>query len=186
MHRYFFAISTSSHVGGDDFFIGVTGSTVEDLGKTRGSAARRFPRQCVALYSEEDRAAGRMKGMTAGRRDLLSADALLDRCTGIAKGLVIDDITASAPPSPLSRRRPRRVAAAWSSIRSAMLASRDQLPPFSLAPSIVLRAELCPCLRGGRPRVEESLMSLPTDMLIGASVFRCSEAMTIARGRFPF
>jgi len=105
----------------------------------------------------------------------------------LPKGLVIDDISRVGTAIAAIKTKAKRVAAAWSSIRSAMLASRDQLPPFSLAPSIVLRAELCPCLRGRRPRGRgEPADELPTDMrYVALPSFGAPEAMTIARGPLP-
>jgi GGDEF domain-containing protein len=95
MHRYFFADQHFlGHVGGDDFFIGVTGSTVDDLGKLVDRLLADFHDGVFALYSEDDRAAGRMKG-----HDRRGADTFfpLMRCSigvlELPKGLVIDDIS---------------------------------------------------------------------------------------------
>jgi diguanylate cyclase (GGDEF)-like protein len=94
MHRYFFAEQHFlGHVGGDDFFVGVTGSNADDLGKLLDRLLADFHDSVFALYSPEDRAAGRMKG-----HDRSGAETYfpLMRCSigvlELPKGLVIDDV----------------------------------------------------------------------------------------------
>jgi diguanylate cyclase (GGDEF)-like protein len=94
MRRYFFADRHFlGHVGGDDFFIGVEGWAVEELSEVLDRLLKDFHADVVALYSEEDRAAGRISG-----RDRSGVETFfpLMRCSigilELPQGLVIDDI----------------------------------------------------------------------------------------------
>jgi len=94
MRRYFFAERHFlGHVGGDDFFIGVTGWTKAELGEILDRLISDFHEDVLTLYSEHDRAKGSIRG-----HDRSGAEALfpLMRCSiGVLElpdGLVIDDI----------------------------------------------------------------------------------------------
>ncbi|MBB4228024.1 GGDEF domain-containing protein [Rhizobium mongolense] len=94
MRRYFFAERHFlGHVGGDDFFIGVIGWTKEELTEILDRLISDFHEDVRDLYSDEDRAAGRIRG-----HDRAGAEALfpLMRCSigvlELPEGLVIDDI----------------------------------------------------------------------------------------------
>ncbi len=94
MRRYFFAERHFlGHVGGDDFFIGVVGWTKEELTEILDRLISDFHDDVLNLYSDEDRAAGRIRG-----HDRAGAEALfpLMRCSigvlELSEGLVIDDI----------------------------------------------------------------------------------------------
>ncbi|MBB3443285.1 MULTISPECIES: EAL domain-containing protein [unclassified Rhizobium] len=94
MRRYFFAERHFlGHVGGDDFFIGVVGWTKEELTEILDRLISDFHDDVLDLYSDEDRAAGRIRG-----HDRAGAEALfpLMRCSigvlELSEGLVIDDI----------------------------------------------------------------------------------------------
>ncbi|QWW68679.1 EAL domain-containing protein [Rhizobium sp. WYJ-E13] len=94
MRRYFFAERHFlGHVGGDDFFIGVVGWTKEELTEILDRLISDFHDDVLDLYSDEDRAAGRIRG-----HDRTGAEAFfpLMRCSigvlELPEGLVIDDI----------------------------------------------------------------------------------------------
>lgn len=94
MRRYFFAERHFlGHVGGDDFFIGVVGWTKEELTEILDRLISDFHDDVLDFYSDEDRAAGRIRG-----HDRAGAEALfpLMRCSigvlELPEGLVIDDI----------------------------------------------------------------------------------------------
>ena len=94
MRRYFFAERHFlGHVGGDDFFIGVVGWTKEELTEILDRLISDFHDDVLDLYSDEDRAAGRIRG-----HDRAGAEAFfpLMRCSigvlELPEGLVIDDI----------------------------------------------------------------------------------------------
>lgn len=95
MRRYFFAEHHFlGHVGGDDFFIGVCGSTLDEVTDILNRLLADFHADVQQLYSDQDRAAGHIRG-----HDRSGAEALfpLMRCSiGILElpdGLVIDDIS---------------------------------------------------------------------------------------------
>ncbi len=95
MRRYFFAERHFlGHVGGDDFFIGVQGWTKEELTEILDRLIGDFHDDAQDLYSEIDRAAGRIRG-----HDRAGVEAFfpLMRCSigvlELPKGLVIDDIS---------------------------------------------------------------------------------------------
>ena len=94
MRRYFFAERHFlGHVGGDDFFIGVVGWTKEELTEILDRLIGDFHDDVLDLYSDEDRAAGRIRG-----HDRTGAEAFfpLMHCSigvlELPEGLVIDDI----------------------------------------------------------------------------------------------
>jgi diguanylate cyclase (GGDEF)-like protein len=94
MRRYFFAERHFlGHVGGDDFFIGVVGWTQAELREILDRLISDFHEDVLALYSDQDRAKGSIRG-----HDRSGAEALfpLMRCSiGVLElpdGLVIDDI----------------------------------------------------------------------------------------------
>jgi len=94
MRRYFFAERHFlGHVGGDDFFIGVVGWTKEELTEILDRLISDFHDDVLDLYSDEDRAAGRIRG-----HDRTGAETFfpLMRCSigvlELPEGLVIDDI----------------------------------------------------------------------------------------------
>jgi diguanylate cyclase (GGDEF)-like protein len=94
MRRYFFADRHFlGHVGGDDFFIGVEGGGVDELGDVLERVLKDFRADVLALYSDEDRAAGRLHGHD---RNGVETFFPLMRCSigvlELPKGLVIDDI----------------------------------------------------------------------------------------------
>lgn len=63
MRRYFFAGGCFlGHIGGDDFFIGVRDWTKDELTEILERLLSDFHDDVVALYSDEDRAAGQIKG----------------------------------------------------------------------------------------------------------------------------
>lgn len=94
MRRYFFAERHFlGHVGGDDFFIGVVGWTKDELTEILDRLISDFHDDVLDFYSDEDRAAGRIRG-----HDRAGAEAFfpLMRCSigvlELPEGLVIDDI----------------------------------------------------------------------------------------------
>jgi diguanylate cyclase (GGDEF)-like protein len=94
MRRYFFdERHFLGHVGGDDFFIGVTGWAIEDLRDTLGRLLDDFQADVLEFYSVEDRAAERIRGHD---RNGIESFFPLMRCSiGILElpdGLVIEDI----------------------------------------------------------------------------------------------
>ncbi|MDM9626743.1 EAL domain-containing protein [Rhizobium sp. S152] len=95
MRRYFFAERHFlGHVGGDDFFIGVRGWNKEELTEILDRLIGDFHEDVLHLYSDADRAAGRIRG-----HDRAGVEALfpLMRCSigvlELPEGLVIDDIS---------------------------------------------------------------------------------------------
>jgi diguanylate cyclase (GGDEF)-like protein len=95
MRRYFFAdYHFLGHVGGDDFFIGVTGSTACELRGLVDRLLEDFHAGVFALYLDEDRVAGRMKGHDRSGAEVFFP---LMRCSigvlELPRGLVIDDIS---------------------------------------------------------------------------------------------
>ncbi len=95
MRRYFFAERHFlGHVGGDDFFIGHSGWTVEELREVLDRLLADFHADVLEFYSMEDRAAGRIRG-----HDRSGGEAMfpLMRCSigilELPEGLVIDDIS---------------------------------------------------------------------------------------------
>ncbi len=94
MRRYFFAERHFlGHVGGDDFFIGVVGWAKEELTEILDRLISDFHDDVVDLYTDQDRAAGRIRG-----HDRAGVEAFfpLMRCSigvlELPQGLVIDDI----------------------------------------------------------------------------------------------
>ncbi|MGG7517253.1 EAL domain-containing protein [Allorhizobium undicola] len=93
MRRYFFSADVFlGHVGGDDFFIGVTDWSREELTEILDRLLSDFHEDAVALYAPEDRALGRIRGED---RHGVSRDFPLMRCSigvlELPEGLVIDD-----------------------------------------------------------------------------------------------
>lgn len=96
MRRYFFSDGDFlGHVGGDDFFIGVTDWTREDLTEILGRLLSDFHDDVIELYSAADRKAGRIRGEDRLGRE---RDFPLMRCSiGVLElpaGHVIDDVDA--------------------------------------------------------------------------------------------
>ncbi|THV23028.1 bifunctional diguanylate cyclase/phosphodiesterase [Peteryoungia ipomoeae] len=96
MRRYFFSEGDFlGHVGGDDFFIGVTDWTREDLTEILERLLSDFHDDVIELYSTADRKSGRIRG-----EDRLghARDFPLMRCSiGVLElpaGRVIDDVDA--------------------------------------------------------------------------------------------
>lgn len=124
MRRYFFAERHFlGHVGGDDFFIGVVGWTKEELTEILDRLISDFHDDVLDLYSDEDRAAGRIHG-----HDRAGAEAFfpLMRCSigvlELPEGLVIDDIN--------------RVSAEIALVKSAAKENEDGLVFHALEPSL--------------------------------------------------
>lgn len=95
MRRYFFAERHFlGHVGGDDFFIGVTGWTVEELTEILDRLIGDFHDDVLGLYSEDDRLAGYIRGHDRSGTETFFP---LMRCSigvlELPKGLVVDDIS---------------------------------------------------------------------------------------------
>lgn len=94
LRRYFFAEGDFlGHVGGDDFFIGLRDWTREELTEILDRLLSDFHDDVVELYSEDDRAAGRIRGQDRHGRD---REFPLMRCSigvlELPRGLVIDDV----------------------------------------------------------------------------------------------
>ena len=94
LRRYFFSDGDFlGHVGGDDFFIGLSDWTREELTEILDRLLGDFQKDVADLYPEEDRRLGRMIGHD---RDGTERDFPLMRCSiGVLElpdGLVIDDI----------------------------------------------------------------------------------------------
>lgn len=94
MKRYFFSDEHFlGHVGGDDFFIGVRDWTREELTEILERLLSDFHDDVVQLYSEEEQAAGSIRG-----HDRFGAerDFPLMRCSigvvELPQGLVLDDV----------------------------------------------------------------------------------------------
>jgi diguanylate cyclase (GGDEF)-like protein len=94
MKRYFFSEDDFlGHIGGDDFFIGVRDWTREELEEILERLLSDFHGDVVELYSEEERAAGKIRGHD---RSGSERDFPLLRCSigvlELPKGLLLDDI----------------------------------------------------------------------------------------------
>lgn len=94
MRRYFFSEGDFlGHVGGDDFFIGVRDWTRPELTEILDRLLSDFHDDVIELYSDEDRARGRINGED---RSGLVRDFPLMRCSigvlELPRGLIIDDI----------------------------------------------------------------------------------------------
>ncbi|OLP45567.1 bifunctional diguanylate cyclase/phosphodiesterase [Rhizobium oryziradicis] len=95
MRRYFFADGVFlGHVGGDDFFIGLSDWTSDELTEILDRLLSDFHGDVTELYSPEDRASGRIRGED---RHGITRDFALMRCSiGVLElptGLVIDDVS---------------------------------------------------------------------------------------------
>ncbi|MDQ0455185.1 bifunctional diguanylate cyclase/phosphodiesterase [Rhizobium paknamense] len=95
MRRYFFSADVFlGHVGGDDFFIGLTDWTREELTEILDRLLSDFHGDVVELYAPEDRQQGRIRGED---RNGVERDFPLMRCSigvlELPKGLVIDDVS---------------------------------------------------------------------------------------------
>jgi diguanylate cyclase (GGDEF)-like protein len=94
MKRYFFSEEHFlGHIGGDDFFIGVRDWTREELEEILGRLLGDFHDDAIELYSEEERAAGKIRGHDRSGRE---RDFPLLRCSigvvELPKGLLLDDV----------------------------------------------------------------------------------------------
>lgn len=94
MKRYFFSEGDFlGHVGGDDFFIGLTDWTREELSEILERLLSDFHVDVAELYSAEDRAAGRIRGHDRGGNE---RDFALLRCSigvlELPQGLLLDDV----------------------------------------------------------------------------------------------
>jgi len=94
MKRYFFSEDDFlGHIGGDDFFIGVRDWTREELNEILERLLSDFHGDVIELYSEEERASGKIRGHDRSGRE---RDFPLLRCSigvlELPKGLLLDDI----------------------------------------------------------------------------------------------
>jgi diguanylate cyclase (GGDEF)-like protein len=94
MKRYFFSEGDFlGHVGGDDFFIGLTDWTREELSEILERLLSDFHDDVVELYSTEDRAAGAIRGHDRSGNE---RDFPLLRCSigvlELPEGLLLDDV----------------------------------------------------------------------------------------------
>ncbi|MDO1581392.1 bifunctional diguanylate cyclase/phosphodiesterase [Rhizobium oryzicola] len=94
MKRYFFSEGDFlGHVGGDDFFIGLRDWTREELSEILERLLSDFHDDVVELYSEEDRAAGRIRGHD---RNGAEREFPLLRCSiavlELPDGLILEDV----------------------------------------------------------------------------------------------
>ncbi len=94
MKRYFFSEDDFlGHIGGDDFFIGVRDWTREELDEILERLLSDFHGDVIELYSEEERASGKIRGHDRSGRE---RDFPLLRCSigvlELPKGLLLDDI----------------------------------------------------------------------------------------------
>ncbi|MBB4568391.1 GGDEF domain-containing protein [Rhizobium leucaenae] len=94
IRRYFFAERHFlGHVGGDDFFIGATGWSVDELREVLDRLLADFHADVREFYSAEDRAAGRIRGHARSGAEALFP---LMRCSigilELPQGLVIENI----------------------------------------------------------------------------------------------
>ncbi len=94
LRRYFFSEGDFlGHVGGDDFFIGVRDWSREELSEILDRLLSDFHDDVVQLYSEDDRSAGRIRGLDRHGRE---RDFPLMRCSigvlELPRGFVIDDL----------------------------------------------------------------------------------------------
>jgi EAL domain-containing protein (putative c-di-GMP-specific phosphodiesterase class I)/GGDEF domain-containing protein len=130
MRRYFFLDGRFlGHVGGDDFFIGVTGCSQEELENLLFRLINDFRQDAAMLYTDEDRAAG---GIRATRRDGEMALLPLLRCSvgvvRVNRGMVIDD--------------PNRISAAIAGIKSRAKTSESGLVFETLRQNVII-GEAC-------------------------------------------
>ncbi|OJU06903.1 MAG: GGDEF domain-containing protein [Rhizobium sp. 63-7] len=93
MRRYFFSEGDFlGHVGGDDFFIGITGWSTEEITEILDRLLTDFHDDVIDLYTEEDRINGYIKGHDRTGNERIFQ---LMRCSiGVLElpaGLVIDD-----------------------------------------------------------------------------------------------
>ncbi len=94
MKRYFFSEEHFlGHIGGDDFFIGVCDWRRDELDEILERLLGDFHDDVIELYSEEERAAGKIRGHDRSGRE---RDFPLLRCSigvlELPKGLLLDDI----------------------------------------------------------------------------------------------
>ncbi len=94
MKRYFFSEGDFlGHIGGDDFFIGVRDWTRGEMDEILERLLSDFHGDVIELYSEEERASGRIRGHD---RSGLERDYPLLRCSigvlELPKSLLLDDI----------------------------------------------------------------------------------------------
>lgn len=94
MKRYFFSEGDFlGHIGGDDFFIGIRDWTRGELDEILERLLSDFHGDVIELYSEEERASGRIRGHDRSGRE---RDFPLLRCSigvlELPKGLLLDDI----------------------------------------------------------------------------------------------
>ncbi|NKN39472.1 GGDEF domain-containing protein [Agrobacterium sp. a22-2] len=94
LRRYFFSEGDFlGHVGGDDFFIGVSDWTEDELTEILDRLLSDFHDDVVTLYSDDDRANGHIRGHD---RSGVERDFALMRCSigvlSLPRGLVLDDI----------------------------------------------------------------------------------------------
>lgn len=94
MRRYFFSEGDFlGHVGGDDFFIGLTDWSRDELSEILERLLSDFHDDVVELYSAEDRAAGRIRGHD---RSGAEREFPLLRCSigvlQLPQGLLLDDV----------------------------------------------------------------------------------------------
>ncbi|TNM65794.1 bifunctional diguanylate cyclase/phosphodiesterase [Aliirhizobium smilacinae] len=94
MKRYFFSEDDFlGHIGGDDFFIGVRDWTREELNEILERLLSDFHGDVIELYSEEERASGKIRGHDRSGRE---RDFPLLRCSigvvELPKSLLLDDI----------------------------------------------------------------------------------------------
>jgi diguanylate cyclase (GGDEF)-like protein len=94
MKRYFFSDEHFlGHVGGDDFFIGVRDWTRDELTEILERLLSDFHDDVIELYSEEERAAGKIRGHDRAGAE---RDFPLLRCSigvlELPQGLILDDI----------------------------------------------------------------------------------------------
>ena len=94
LRRYFFSEGDFlGHVGGDDFFIGVSDWTETELVEILDRLLSDFHEDVTALYSDADRLNGHIRGHD---RSGVERDFALMRCSigvlRLPKGLVLDDV----------------------------------------------------------------------------------------------
>ncbi|MCM2291826.1 EAL domain-containing protein [Allorhizobium sp. BGMRC 0089] len=95
LRRYFFSEGVFlGHVGGDDFFIGLTDWSREELTEILDRLLSDFHGDVIELYSAEDRANGMIRGED---RHGVSREFPLMRCSigvlELPQGLVVDDVS---------------------------------------------------------------------------------------------
>jgi diguanylate cyclase (GGDEF)-like protein len=94
MRRYFFSEEHFlGHIGGDDFFIGIRDWSREELEEILDRLLSDFHADVIELYSEEERAVGKIRGHDRSGRE---RDFPLLRCSigvlELPKDLLLDDI----------------------------------------------------------------------------------------------